>query len=71
MSHKTLNVRAMVAPLSSVVGQSVVLIGEDGRVVGQLAVMAPAGPPPGVEHGDYVNALAADVAAKINAGRPQ
>lgn len=43
-------IRAELVPYSSVVGQSISLQGMDGRVFAQLAVMAPAGPPPGESH---------------------
>jgi hypothetical protein len=70
MTTAPMNLRAMVAPYSSVVGQSVVLVDADGRVVAQLAVMTPAGPPPGMSARAYQEQVAADVAAKINAGKP-
>lgn len=64
MSEK---VRAMVAPYSSVVGQSVALIGADGRVVAMLAGTTPAGPPPGEDHREFSGRIAKLVADKINA----
>lgn len=57
---------AKVVPYSSIVGQSISLQDIDGRVIAQLNVMAPAGPPPGESHADYVKRLAAYIAGKLN-----
>ena len=58
--------RAMIAPYSSVVGQSIGLIGEEGQVVAMLSVTAPAGPPPGEDHEEFVGRIAKAVALAIN-----
>ena len=59
-------IRAVIMPYSSVVGQSVVLIGAEGQVVVQLSVLIPNGPPPGEDHKQYSGRIAKFVADRIN-----
>ena len=63
MSEK---IRAEIVPYSSVVGQSVTLIGAGGEAVAQLAILIPAGPPPGEDHRQYSGRIAKFVADRIN-----
>lgn len=59
---------AELVPWSSIVGQSITLrAGPGERVIAQLAVMAPTGPPPGEDHKTYVQRIAKAVADAINA----
>lgn len=60
-------IRAELVPYSSVVGQSISLQGMDGRVFAQLAVLAPAGPPPGESHQEFTRRIAQLVADAVNA----
>ncbi len=61
------SMRAKLVPFSSVVGQSITLHAEpNGPVIAQLAVMAPAGPPPGEDHATYVKRISKVVADAIN-----
>lgn len=57
---------AKLVPYSSVVGQSIMLTQWDGALIAQLNVMAPQGPPPGVDHKTYVMSIAKLIADKIN-----
>ena len=58
---------AKLTPYSSVVGQSITLHNGPGDpVIAQLAVMAPAGPPPGEDHKTYTQRIAKLVADAIN-----
>lgn len=58
---------ARVVPHSSIVGSSITLHAGPGEpVMAQLAVMAPAGPPPGEDHKQFVERIAKIVAAAIN-----
>lgn len=59
--------RAALVPYSSVVGQSISITGHDGRVIAQLSVMTPAGPPPGEDHKAFAGRIAKLVVDKINA----
>lgn len=64
MSQK---MHAKLVPYSSVVGQSIAICnGPEGRVVAQLAVMAPSGPPMGEDHKAFVQRIARIVADAIN-----
>lgn len=61
------SMRARLVPYSSVVGQSITLHSEpDGPVIAQLAVMTPAGPPPGEDHSTFQKRIAKLVADAIN-----
>ncbi len=62
----SMSLRAKLVPYSSIVGKSITLHGEEGQVVAQLAVMTPAGPPPGEDHKQFVERIAKIVAAAIN-----
>jgi hypothetical protein len=58
---------ARIVPYSSIVGQSITLhVAGEPKVIAQLAVMAPAGPPPGESHQAYVQRLAKMIADAIN-----
>ena len=58
---------ARLVPYSSVVGQSISLHNPgEPKVIAQLVVMAPAGPPPGEDHRSYVERLAKVIADAIN-----
>ncbi len=57
---------AKLVPYSSMVGKSITLHADDGRVIAQLAVMAPAGPPPGEDHKAFTERIAKVVADAIN-----
>lgn len=64
------SMHARLTPYSSVVGQSITLHNGPGEpVIAQLAVMAPAGPPPGEDHRAYVERIAKAVADAINRSR--
>lgn len=61
---------ARLVPYSSIVGQSISLHNGPGEpVIAQLAVMAPAGPPPGEDHKTYVLRIAQAVADAINGSK--
>lgn len=61
---------ARLVPFSSIVGQSITLHSEpDGPVIAQLAVLAPAGPPPGEDYKAFALRIAQAIADKINGAR--
>lgn len=58
---------AQLVPYSSIVGQSITLHNMPGDpVIAQIAVMAPAGPPPGESREAFVKRIAKAVADAIN-----
>jgi hypothetical protein len=64
------SMHARIVPHSSIVGTSITLHNGPGEpVIAQLAVMAPAGPPPGQDHREYVQRIARLVADAINKTR--
>jgi hypothetical protein len=62
--------RARLVPFSSIVGQSITLHAASvGPVIAQLAVLTPAGPPPGEDRKAYSQRIAQAIADKINGAR--
>lgn len=58
--------RAMITPWSSVVGHSITLAMPDGRVVAQLAIMSPAGPPDGKSQREWLREVGEHVCWCVN-----
>lgn len=58
--------RAMITPWSSMVGHSIRLTAPDGRVVAQLAIMAPAGGPDGKAAREWMREVGEHVCWCIN-----
>lgn len=58
--------KAMLTPWSSTVGHSIVMTAPDGRVVAQMAIMSPQGPPPGKNFQEWTREVGEHVCWCIN-----